>query len=118
MLVNFSNHPSGKWSDEQKKSAISLFGSILDYPFPEIDPEASSSTVQELARQYFLEITQEFKADIVIHVMGESTFCFHFVTLCKTNGIDAYASTTKRIVSIDNQGVKTSQFCFFKFRKF
>lgn len=118
MLINFSNHPSGKWSDEQKNSAICLFGSILDYPFPEIDPEASSSAVQELASHYFLKIREMFHGDIAVHVMGESTFCFHFVTLCKTNGIDAYSSTTRRIVSIDNQGVKTSQFCFFKFRKF
>lgn len=118
MLVNFSNHPSGKWSDEQKNAALNQFGNVIDYPFPEIDPEASSSVVQRLAKQYFQKITQEFTENISIHVMGELTFCYNFICECDKHSIDCFASTTNRTVINNENGIKTTVFSFVGFRKY
>ena len=34
VFVNFSNHPSLRWSDEQLKVARQQYGEIIDVPFP------------------------------------------------------------------------------------
>ena len=37
MFINFSNHPSVRWSAEQTAAAIE-FGDIVDVPFPDVLP--------------------------------------------------------------------------------
>lgn len=37
MIINFSNHPSDKWGDDQTRVAVSDFGHILDLKFPTVD---------------------------------------------------------------------------------
>lgn len=43
MLLNLSNHPSSLWCDEQKKAAETLFGEIVDLPFPQVDPNGDEA---------------------------------------------------------------------------
>lgn len=43
MLLNLSNHPSSLWCDEQIKAAETLFGEIVDLPFPQVDPNGDEA---------------------------------------------------------------------------
>ena len=120
MLLNLSNHPAGKWSDSQTKTAKEQFGVILDLPFPKIDPSASSDQLLDLADQFILkinEIKKEHQDNITVHVMGEMTFTFALVKKLKTAGIQCIASTTNRLVE-EKEGKKIVQFEFVQFRKY
>lgn len=38
MLVNLSNHPSMMWAKEQMETALLLYGTVGDCPFPDVEP--------------------------------------------------------------------------------
>ena len=40
MLINLKNHPSDKWTDDQKNGAIELYGELKDLPFPMVPTSA------------------------------------------------------------------------------
>lgn len=119
MLVNLSNHPSSEWSLLQIQKAKELFGSIIDFPFPPINPAASIEEIKALAKlvaEKVLNITPT-QSDLSVHVMGELTFCFQFVDIMRSKGIRCVASTTERVVEISENG-KTSVFNFVAFREY
>lgn len=123
MLINFSNHPSDKWDEMQKQTALSQFGSIVDLQFPQVDPQANESGIRELANQYVQRIKemltlQENKFPVAVHIMGEMTFLFCVINLLKNNEIQCLASTTQRKAIVDDKGVKTSVFEFVRFRNY
>ena len=118
MLLNLSNHPSSNWGIEQKDAAIKQFGGIVDMPFPLIDPEASLESVQGLAEEMYERIIALKLSELSLHVMGELTFCYALLKILEHTGITAYASTTQREVLVNESGVKTSIFRFFKFRPY
>jgi len=123
LFINLSNHSSNKWSPTQINAALNMVnnGPIIDMPFPNIDPNMSSSDVIDLAIEYrskIINLIDEYEADyVVFHIMGEMTFTFNLVNFLKDNGYHCYASTTKRNV-IEKDGVKTSVFEFVKFREY
>ncbi|HHH49520.1 MAG TPA: CRISPR-associated protein [Saprospiraceae bacterium] len=115
MLLNLSNHPSTKWTNEQRKAAIQQYGSIEDMPFPQIPPEATSDDVRILAEEYYIKIRQ--LDPTAVHLMGEMTFTFALVTKLKAIGINCIASTTNRFVQ-EKDGKKIVQFQFIQFRDY
>ncbi len=121
MLINLSNHHSDFWDGIQKQSVESRFGKIIDLPFPNIDPMADIEEVSNLANKYFQQcashLVQHDGYPDVIHVTGEHTFTFTFVTLAKANGIKCVCSTTPRIVETTD-GIKTSVFRFIQLRSY
>ena len=50
-FINFSNHPSLKWSEEQYKAA-SCYGEIFDVDFPMVDPKCDELCIKNLAEAY------------------------------------------------------------------
>ena len=46
IFINFSNHPSDRWSNEQKKAALN-YGEIIDIPFPSVDSNGDESYIKE-----------------------------------------------------------------------
>lgn len=119
MLLNFSNHPSGNWSAEQRQAALSGFKGIEDLPFPSVDPGADESEIGMLARQYGAVILERPDArDLTVHVMGEMTFTTALVNLLLHEGIPCVASTTERSVLEEEDGRKTVVFRFVRFRKY
>ena len=120
MFINFSNHPSDRWSEEQRAAAKELGGDIVDVSFPNIEPASSLEDVKRLALEYFDRIVEDSPDDNhdVIHVMGEMTFVFCFVGLCKSAGIPCVAATTKRVAVENPDGSKTSVFEFVQFRPY
>ncbi len=121
MLINLSNHPSDKWPDEQKQSAIAQFGQIADIPFPAIDPIASSADVLRLAQEYAVKCRGQFPPDKgtnAVHIMGEMTFTCAVVVLLQQTGLRCVASTTRRIAETGPDGQKISVFQFCQFRDY
>lgn len=117
-FINLSNHPSAKWSDAQREAAQQI-GTIIDMPFPAISPNATHQEVQNLVEEY-VERVEAFaqKASVVVHVMGELTFNFAFVSRMKALSIKCVASTTQRIVNEIGDSKKEVEFHFVAFREY
>jgi NAD(P)H-flavin reductase len=113
MLINLSNHPLDEWQPAQLAEAQRLYQTVVDLPFPAIDPGWDESEVTATAQRYFHQI-QAIGADAV-HVMGELTFTTALVHMLLQAGIPALASTTTRQVEIID-GRKASLFEFQRFR--
>jgi len=127
MLINLSNHPCDKWSQNQVDKAKELFGEVIDLPFPNVPPDASEQQVLEMAHQYLqkiLQIRNNIPSDesLSVHVMGEFNFTFIIVQLLTKHNIPCYASTTVREVILEktenNEVVKTNVFKFVQFRRY
>lgn len=115
MLLNLSNHPSSKWTPAQLSAAIEQYGSVEDWPFPNIAPEATVDDIRLLAEQYTDKIR---RADpMAVHLMGEMTFTFRLVTMLQAVGIPCIASTTHRTVE-ERDGKKIVLFEFVQFRHY
>lgn len=121
MLINLSNHPSTQWPAEQIDAAKLQFAQVVDLPFPQIDPVGDEAYIQILVDDYLKKIkqlaTENGSDKPTVHIMGELTFCFVLVQALHNQGVDCVASTTERIVHEEN-GVKTSEFRFVKFRRY
>lgn len=123
MLVNFSNHPSSLWSEEQLAAAHE-YGAIIDIPFPSVSPEASEDEIADMADTWtsaiLLELSIERKASlpVAVHIMGEMTLTYAIIQKLLAEGITCVASTTQREVTFDENGNKIATFKFVKFRKY
>lgn len=125
MLINLSNHPSDLWENKQRQAALSEYVTVVDLPFPHIDPTASADSVFSLAGEYVRRCEQIFKTSEsqssetnAVHVAGELTFCAAAVALFLRAGIRTVASASKRIVSVTSEGVKQTVFQFEQFREY
>lgn len=116
MLLNLSNHPSAHWGSAQMDAATHQFGAVTDWPFPPIDPYWDETQVAALANTYADRATA-LRPD-AIHIMGELTFVFHFVTALRQrpNAPPCIASTAERRVTEPEPGRKIALFQFVRFR--
>lgn len=118
MLINLSNHPSDKWSEGQTM-ASRQYGEVVDLPFPQVDPEADTQSIQLLAEEYLAQIQQMANpTEAVIHIMGELNLTYALVNLLKAAGYTCVASTSTREVYEDEPGKKTVFFKFVRFREY
>jgi CRISPR-associated Csx2 family protein len=115
-LLNLSNHPSSTWHEQQRDAAKKLYGSIIDLPFPQIDPQDDEDYVHKLALNFLNQIRELKPA--AVHLMGELTFTFKLVELLKSHGITVLASTTLRTTQDLSDGTKISKFEFVQFRSY
>lgn len=124
MLVIFTNHPAKTpyWSAKQLNTAQEMFGEVVDVSFPNIDPEASTYEIQELAQNYLNEIVQMCQGQsLAVLVQGEMAFVYAFLTVARQLGIPCFCATSKRKVfeKVENGEIKkTSVFEFCKFRSY
>ena len=117
MLLNISNHPSSLWNEEQLK-ASAAYGSVIDMPFPDIDPSASEADVSSLAEKYLADVIKTGSPEeVTIHLMGEFCFTYSLLVLLKERGYTCIASTTRRNVTYE-EGIKKVNFEFCRFRKY
>lgn len=121
MIINLSNHPLKDWTEEQATAARQQYNTIVDIPFPDVDPDWEISTVSNLVKIFAKRCLQTLEKSTdpqnAIHVMGELTFCFQFVRLMQQHGIVCLASTTERIAEVSADG-KVSRFVFRTFRPY
>lgn len=123
MLLNLSNHLLQKWSREQREAAEREFGSIVDIPFPQLDPSGSLEDIQQIVDQYVQKCLEFFRQSAnrevnAVHLMGEFTFTYQFLKEMERRGIACVASTTERIVAENPDGSKTTVFKFVQFRPY
>ncbi|MDR3261870.1 MAG: hypothetical protein LBT78_08560 [Tannerella sp.] len=60
MLINLSNHPSALWQAPQLEVAT-VYGEIIDLPFPVVDPEGDATYIQSLGKEYIFKQFREYK---------------------------------------------------------
>jgi hypothetical protein len=126
MLLNLSNHPSVNWSKEQLEAAHVQYGGVVDMPFPQISPEATTDEVMELAKAYSRKVILYDSNELsgttpsvsAVHLMGEMTFVVALISLLQSEGIEVICSTTERRVLEEKDGKKTMQFVFCRFRAY
>ena len=110
-FINMTNHPSAKWSDEQKRAA-SEYGIVVDYTPPSVSPYANEIEINDLAEEYLqkiIDFSQEMEVT-AIHAMGEQSFMFAFVKKAQAHGFRCVVSTTVRQPS--------NHFTFYQFRDY
>lgn len=119
MFINLSNHPQKKWSEKQKKAALS-YGEIVDYPFPVVDPTASVETVEALADKIAEEIISK-KPDAV---MCQGEFTLTFAIVCRLQAADVLTlcacskRQTKEKTDEAGRTMKDTVFEFVQFRPY
>ncbi len=119
MFVNFSNHPSSKWSEAQAQAAAQ-WGEIVDYPFPNVTAKTSEEEIRSLADRVVCDIAA-LKPDAVM-CQGEFTLTFSVVERLKEQGILTLAACSERVVEehIGENGEyeKAAVFRFVRFREY
>lgn len=80
VLINFSNHPSSKWDESQKKD----WKIVIDERFPRIKSDASKEDIERLVEKYSDRIQEiaaiwEGKAEVWLHLVGQWSFCYLFI---------------------------------------
>ena len=129
IILNISNHLSSLWSDEQVQAckAFALPNAqarcpgitaeavtILDVPFPRVDPHLDKDGVELLASECAMTYVFPRKRAIVgVHLMGEQSLC---MALRRLLGCPVFVSTTERIVKELPDGTKQSTFRFVQMR--
>lgn len=93
MFINFSNHPSALWSEEQAAAARN-YGEVVDMAFPAIDPAANESALDSLADDYARRILR-LAPDAVL-CQGECTFVYRLVRRLDEQGVSVLAACSRR----------------------
>lgn len=119
MFINYSNHASSLWSEEQI-AAARKYGCIVDVPFIDIDPSWDEEKIIELAEKTAGEIAGYNPQAVMCQ--GEFTFTFALVTKLKERGIRCFSACAKRVVrehlNAEGKTVKESVFVFEGFREY
>lgn len=93
MFVNFTNHNSASWGKAQMEAA-EKYGGVIDYQFPDIDPNWDEAEVQKAAVEAAEEIAL-LKPQAVL-CQGEMSFGFRATELLKEKGIAVLCATYSR----------------------
>lgn len=116
MFINFSNHPSTKWSSEQKQ-AVACYGEICDIPFPEVPCEATMQEVAGMADNCARNIMQ-MHPDCVM-CQGEFSLTIAVVRRLQDVGIRCVCACSERKVIEEHlDDGTTRKTVIFKFRQF
>lgn len=119
LFVNLSNHPSDRWSPAQRQGALKLGQTILDKPFPMVDPKASEHDVLELARKLCMEI--EALKPSAVAVQGEHALTCAVVSSLQGSNLPCYSATTERNAEETREGdtvLRSSVFNFVQWRRY
>lgn len=119
VFINCSNHPSKRWSEEQKKAAEE-YGRIVDIRFPEVDPAWTAEQVKTEADRICREIDKYSVGAVMCQ--GEFTLTYSIVSRLKKKGITVLAACSRRrteeILNDDGTIQKKVIFSFEGFREF
>ncbi len=119
LLINLSNHPFEKWSDNQKSAAVEQYGEVQDLPFPNVNPDGDADYISSLADEYFRKVKEmSGKRKVTIHLMGEMNLSFTLLDRFREAGYECIASTTERVIDDSIPGQKTVFFRFVRFRPY
>ena len=114
IFINFSNHPSDRWSNEQKKAALN-YGEIIDIPFPSVDSNGDESYIKETGNK-MIERIMSYHPKAVL-CQGEFTLAYYIISALMRNGIIVLAACSNRNVKEDGNK-KIVEFNFVRFRSY
>ncbi len=118
MLINLSNHPYSDWQEDQRKAA-EVYGTCIDMPFPQVDPDLEDKQMAELVDNYAKQISPYTKTNrVTVHIMGEMCFTYRLIKKLSGMGIKCICSTTYRLVRDEGNGKRYVEFHFKKFRNY
>ena len=95
MFINFSNHPSKLWAEDERNAALQ-YGTIEDLAFPQVPANMSTDGVRKLAEEYAEKILAK-KPDCVM-CQGEFCLSWHVIARLKEAGVRVAAACSERIV--------------------
>lgn len=121
MFVNLSNHPSEKWSDQQK-GMFSGGHAIVDIPFPPVPASASMVEVHAMARDivaaHFIDPARGWTDGRKNRVMvqGEFSLTIELTRMLQALGWECVVACSERNTVDNDDGTKTTRFEFVRFR--
>ncbi len=118
-FVNISNHPSSKWSPEQKQAVKALgdpdvLGTeIVDIPCPRLDPSAKS-----IAKEV-TEVISKAVSESPSHalVAGPADFVYQIVKALTLKGVKCVTACSERNTVDLPDDTKKVSFDFVRFRE-
>lgn len=119
VFINFSNHPSSRWSQPQL-SAAEKYGRVIDEPFPAVPADMDEAGVARLADEAAERILSQRPAAVLCQ--GEFTLAFAVTERLKAKGVTVLAASSDRVLETEadeNGGTrKVTVFRFTRFRKY
>ncbi len=119
MIINFTNHPSVAWSDEQL-AAAGRWGNIVDLRFPDVPAESDENDIAVLADTYYAKI-RGLDPDAVL-VQGEMSLSFSVALRLRQSGMTVLCAASERVCDTEtaNDGavIRRSIFRFLRFREY
>lgn len=114
-FVNFSNHPSAAWSQQQIDAALKYGTFIVDKSFPSVDPYMNETQLIKLAEKSVSEILRLNPSAVMCQ--GEFGLSFSVMQRLLAAGIPVLYACSERKVHTEGN-IKTLQFDFVQFRRF
>ena len=118
VFINFSNHPSSRWSQPQL-SAAEKYGRVIDEPFPAVPADIDEAGVARLAGEATERILSQRPAAVLCQ--GEFTLAFAVTERLKAKGVTVLAASSDRVLETEadeNGGTrKVTVFRFTRYRK-
>lgn len=114
IFVNFTNHPSSLWAEEQRKEALQ-YGEIIDLSYPMVDAAGDEEYIEDLTMEYVEKIMQYDPCAVLCQ--GEFNLCYRVVSELKEKGITVMAACSKRMVK-EFENKKEVIFNFERFRNY
>ncbi len=119
VFINFSNHPSSRWSPEQL-AAAEKYGRVIDEPFPAVPADMDEAGVARLADEAVARIMAHHPTAVLCQ--GEFTLAFAVTERLKAKGVTVLAASSDRVLmkEEDENGEtrKVTVFRFTRFRKY
>lgn len=114
IFVNFTNHPSNRWDEKQKKAALK-YGKIVDIEFPKVAASGSRDYILDLAKKYVEKILELHPAAVLCQ--GEFCLAYHVISRLKEKEILVLAACSERMV-VEDGNKKEVLFAFEQFREY
>lgn len=118
-FVNFSNHPSDSWVEEQKKAAKQDYDidEIVDCLFPSVSASADKEEIKQMAEHCITEIMAYNPGAVM--AQGEFGLTFEVVRRLKEKGIPVvYACSARNVREIQTEGGGYKKEVYFQFIRF
>lgn len=111
-FVNFSNHPSKDWTEEQLDAA-EAYGEVRDYPFPSVDAKAGEEEIRDIADVAVEKILAMNPAAVMCQ--GEFALTYAVISRLIQKNVPVFAACGKRQVEEIGVGKKIVVFSFENF---
>lgn len=128
MFINYSNHPSATWTEEQL-TAARKYGEIFDVAFPAVSVNDTEKEIEKVAEEQLKVLVKTVEENgcrmnqTVIMCQGEFSLTYAVITRLKKNYPDCKvvcAISEREVVEEqrDDCNIKTVRFHFCGFREY